>query len=60
LPIICQFPLDEKLSNENQDSSKADIRIKNATNLRHYAETNDPPKFIKKQNNRVAQTVFCF
>ena len=53
----------KKVTNENQDSATADICIKNATNLLHYAETkqtNSPPNLLETQNDRVAQTVFCF
>jgi len=37
----------KKVTNENQDSATADICLKNATNLLHYAETNSPLTFVE-------------
>jgi hypothetical protein len=52
----------KKVTNENQDSATADICIKNATNLLHYAEAKQTRHhlLLKTFNSSVAQTVFCF
>jgi hypothetical protein len=52
----------KKVTNENQGSATADICLKNATNLLHYAETKQTHHslLLKNFNSSVAQTVFCF
>jgi hypothetical protein len=44
---FCQFPLDEKLTIENQDSATADICLKNTTHLLHCAENKLATQFVE-------------